>query len=73
MSTQGDHGPNGDLEKSWSPEDEYDEVDGGLRDDQAAHDLCKDCTERIDSAEPKRGNSLWLWWKKVRYLDKSWF
>ena len=32
-----------------------DVVDGHLSDTQAAHELCKTCTEKIDTAEPERG------------------
>ena len=53
--SQGDNGQIPGSEKSWSPGDEVSEVDGQLNDDQAAHELCKTCTEKIDSAEPQRG------------------
>ena len=35
--------------------DAPDVVDGQLSDTQAAHELCKTCTEKIDSAESERG------------------
>ena len=56
--SQGDNGQIPGSEKSWSPGDEVSEVDGQLNDDQAAHELCKTCTEKIDSAEPQRGTFL---------------
>ena len=49
------------LDVNWETEvypdhaDAPDVVDGQLSDTQAAHELCKTCTEKIDSAEPERG------------------
>jgi len=48
------------LDVDWETEvypdhaDAPDVVDGQLSDTQAAHELCKTCTEKIDSAEPER-------------------
>ena len=50
-----DQGDNGQCPGRWRSVEETSEVDGQLNDDQAAHELCKTCTEKIDSAEPQRG------------------
>jgi hypothetical protein len=55
---ESDQGDNGQCPGRWSSVDETREVDGQLNDDQAAHELCKTCTEKIDSAEPQRGTFL---------------
>ena len=49
-----DQGDNGQCPGRWNSI-EASEVDGQLNDDQAAHEFCKTCTEKIDSAEPQRG------------------
>ena len=66
-----DQGDNGQCPGRWNSIDEPTEVDGQLNKDQAAHEFCKTCTEKIDSAEPERGTFLSLFRGMVPYITVS--